>query len=134
MRLVAIDTNIFIYFFGTDPKYGPLARELFIQLDRNQLQGVTSIMSLHELLSLEAELSLLDHLKNAFWDLNNLTVVDISSDIAEKAAEIRRKYHFKSIDALQLATAVIHQADFFVTNDKQLTRYKEIKVKLLTDL
>ena len=41
---------------------------------------------------------------------------------------IRAEYKFfKSMDALQLATACINKCDLFLTNDKQLKQFKEIK-------
>ena len=56
-----------------------------------------------------------------------IELTTISVEIAAKAAAIRAKYqHFKAMDALQLATAVITGCDVFLTNDKQLKQFEEI--------
>ena len=52
----------------------------------------------------------------------------IGEKIADKAAQIRAGYKFfKTMDALQLATACITGCDLFLTNDKQLRQFKEIR-------
>ena len=59
-------------------------------------------------------------------------VIPVNDVIAIKAAEIRSNYkYFKPMDALQLATAFISEADVFYTNDKQLLQYKELAIELL---
>ncbi|MCM1283798.1 MAG: PIN domain-containing protein [Muribaculaceae bacterium] len=58
----------------------------------------------------------------------DIEISSIDREIAEKAAEIRAGYHgFKAMDALQLATACITGCDLFLTNDKQLRQFKEIR-------
>ncbi len=62
-------------------------------------------------------------------------IVDITKPIAKKAAKIRADYNkFKAMDALQLAAAVISGCDLFLTNDKQLRQFKELKVMTVDDL
>lgn len=59
----------------------------------------------------------------------------ISVSIAKKAASIRASYPtFKSMDALQLATACAQDCDFFLTNDKQLRQFSEIECLMVDDL
>lgn len=64
-----------------------------------------------------------------------INVYDISVAIAKKAAQIRAKYKFfKPMDALQLATACLTGCDLFLTNDKQLRQFREIKCMTVDDL
>ena len=49
-------------------------------------------------------------------------------EVAEKAAEIRAKYGVKPPDALQVATSLVHHAEAFITNDKELKKIKEINI------
>lgn len=59
----------------------------------------------------------------------------IDFDTAKKAAQIRAEYKdFKTIDCLQLATACIQECDLFLTNDKQLCLFKEIKCAIIDEL
>lgn len=49
-----------------------------------------------------------------FIEYMNIEVVNIDSNIAEQGAKIRGKYkHFKAMDALQIATAIISGCDIF---------------------
>ena len=58
----------------------------------------------------------------------NMEIVEINQEIAKKSAQIRAEYKgFKAMDAIQLATACITGCDLFLTNDKQLRQFKEIK-------
>lgn len=54
--------------------------------------------------------------------------------MAEQAAIIRANYNIKTPDALQLATAIIHQADYFLTNDEQLKRVNDLEIITLSNL
>ena len=59
----------------------------------------------------------------------------IDVDVARKAAQIRAEYKdFKTIDCLQLATACVQNCDLFLTNDKQLCQFKEIKCATIDEL
>lgn len=67
----------------------------------------------------------------AFFDFVTdceIPMYSIDVVIAKKAAKIRAEYKgFKAMDALQLATACIHGCDLFLTNDRQLRQFREIK-------
>ena len=70
-----------------------------------------------------------------FVSLSEMEIVHTSEVIAKKAAQIRAEFTaFKAMDALQLATAVISGCDCFLTNDKQLQQFTEIKVQLIRNL
>ena len=71
----------------------------------------------------------------AFMNEMDIQVKSIDERIAEKAAQIRAEYKFfKAVDALQLATACIMECDLFLTNDKQLRQFKEIKCITVDEL
>jgi predicted nucleic acid-binding protein len=64
----------------------------------------------------------------------NFTLVPITADIAERAAELRAQYNLKTPDALQVATAIVTNCDAFVTNDLGIKRVKEVRILLLDEL
>lgn len=71
----------------------------------------------------------------AFIDGMDIGIKSIDKAIAEKAAKIRAEYKFfKTMDALQLATACLSKCDLFLTNDKQLKQFKEIKCIIVEEL
>lgn len=64
----------------------------------------------------------------------NLTLIEISTNIAENAGVLRGKYSYlRTIDAIQLAAAIQNGIDAFLTNDKKLKSIKEINVLVLKD-
>lgn len=132
-KTVFIDTNIFIYFFqgniGQDE--AQKARKFFEQLSSGKVTGVTSVITQLELLSLPATNEENQQLLELFLETPNLKVVSVDAEIVNEAAKIRRKYGYKTPDAIQLATAVVCKVDAFLTNDRQLEKFTEITVTLL---
>lgn len=63
-----------------------------------------------------------------FINAMEIELIDVDEAIAKKAAQIRAMYKdFKAMDALQLAAACTAGCDLFLTNDKQLKQFAEIK-------
>ena len=131
---VGLDTNVFSYHLHQDPLFGHIAKEIFDLLSIGQLQAVTSIITLIEILSVKAPANKIKGLKELFSEIPNLKTVEVNSAIAIKAAEIRRTYGFRTPDAIQLATAIYEKADVFITNDEKLTRCKGVKILLIPSL
>lgn len=130
--VLALDTNIFIYFFQSDPRFGTAAREIFETLVSGKNKALTSIISLIEIMSLSMGEKESDRLKSHFLETPNLSIYEVDQVVGVEAASIRRKYGFRAPDAIQLATAIVYGADVFVTNDKRLKKFEEINVRLLT--
>ncbi len=64
----------------------------------------------------------------------NLAMRPITEIIGESAGVLRGKYpHLKTVDAVQIATALDTEADAFLTNDRKLSGIKEIKIIVLKD-
>lgn len=62
-------------------------------------------------------------------------MTEINRDIAKKAAKIRAEYKmFKSMDALQLVAATLTGCDLFLTNDKQLKQFADIRCITVDEL
>ncbi|MEK7521224.1 MAG: type II toxin-antitoxin system VapC family toxin [Patescibacteria group bacterium] len=129
---VGIDTNIFIYHFYSNPEFGPLVKNLFAQLEEGKITGITSTITITELLGFSDTKTNLDLLEARFLTTPNLSIFDVSQHIALTGAEIRREYGFRTPDAIQLATAKIGRAEAFITNDAGFKKFKELEVILLT--
>jgi predicted nucleic acid-binding protein len=89
---------------------------------------VTSIITFTEVLSFKKSNEIISDLKSLLLEVPNLEMKDVSRDIAEEAARIRRTYGFYLPDAIQLATALNAKASIFITNDIKLRKCKEIKI------
>lgn len=65
----------------------------------------------------------------------NVQIRSIDVDIAKMAAQIRAKYKdFKTMDCLQLATAYLAECDLFLTNDRQLRQFDEMKCSTVEEI
>jgi len=133
-KLVGLDTNIFVYQFAKHPDFFTPTRRLFQLLEQSHLKGVTSIITLTEILALPAPQEILTEIEETFFSTPNLNILDVDGNIAKEAASIRRDYRYRSPDAIQLATALLAKADRFITNDKRLTSFRGVKIQLLSEL
>ena len=130
-RLVGIDTNIFIYHFANHPEFILQTKILFNLLQKSKIKAVTSMVTLTELLSLPGPPKILRNLEEAFFTIPNLTISEVDRQIAKEAGRVRRIYGFRTPDSIQLATALTSKANKFITNDRRLKNFREIKIELL---
>ena len=139
-KKVFIDTAPFIYYIeGSvgNPDYADKAEDFFKSSYKGDIRMITSVITVAEykvfpywtgqheyIVSFERLMNMLD-----------INIVSIDKTIADKAARIRAEYKaFKAMDALQLATACITGCDLFLTNDKQLRQFGEIKCITVEEL
>lgn len=136
-RVVGLDTAPLIYFIEKHPSYHPMVRPFFVALANGQFAGVTSTITLVETLThplRHHHHELARRYREIMLNTPHLTTLDVSPDIAQKAAEIRAHYQIRTPDAIQLAAALQGGATFFVTNDRGLQKFSEIKVLVVEDL
>ncbi len=67
-----------------------------------------------------------------FFASTGVTVVSITAAVCDRAAHIRAIFNFKSMDALQLAAAVEHGANVFLTADARLGSFTGLTVEVLS--
>lgn len=128
------DTAIFIYYLDKNEQFFDKTKKLFADSLREGLEIVTSTITYEEYCVLPYRDR--DRIRitnfNRFINILKIKIFDISIDIANMAAIIRAKYPgIKSMDALQLATAIVSECDVFYTNDKQLLQIEELEVVVL---
>lgn len=135
IKLCGLDTNVFIYYFENNPKYGERAKLIFDKLTENRLKAVTNITSLAELLaSPKLTGEAVKETRSRFLSVPNLEIYLVDENIAIESAKIRRQYGFRLLDSIQLATAIEAGAKAFITNDDRLKKFKELKIILLNEL
>lgn len=134
IQRIGIDTNIFIYHFGGNPQYGKYTHLIFNLLKQSRLKATTSTLTISELLSFKTLEQVLTEISDSFFATPNLTILDVSPNIAIKAAQIKRDYGYRLVDSIQLATAIQAKAQVFITNDQKLKRCKDITVLMLSSL
>ncbi len=125
-KRLALDTNCFIYFFdGTDRRSQFLESTVFSRMSAGQMSGVTSTVTLAELLSRPYRDGLVDRareLRAAVSALPGLELVDLSAEVADRAARLRGVTGLTLPDAVQVATGILAGAEALLTNDRQLQR------------
>jgi len=134
---VFIDTAPIIYYVEAHPQFGSLVETIYEQIEMQNIIAYTSVISLTEVLPKPIEQNqeeLANQLINFITNNPNLTLLEISADIAEAAGRLRGKYNFlKTMDALQIATALNSSVDCFLTNDDKLRKINELEIIVLKD-
>ena len=65
---------------------------------------------------------------------SGIALFDITSAIAEQAAQLRAKYNLRTPDAIQLATCIEIGADYFLSNDNKLKVVNEATIVTVGEL
>ena len=130
-KKIFLDTSPLIYLFDKESPLCPKAEKIFdMILNESDAEIITSVVTCAEYL---VHPYIKNHVEaiNIFWKFleecdTDIRNIDIKTAI--KAAKIRAEYsHFKTPDALQLSAAILSGCDLFLTNDKQLKQFAEIK-------
>ena len=130
-KVLALDTNIFIYHFEENPAYAAFTEELFDKIESGRVRAVTSALTLHEILTGARKAGnpeLASLYRNLLGSFPNLHFVAFDVTVADISSDLRARYGLRTPDAIQVATAIHQRAEAFVTNDEGLRRVKEIKV------
>jgi len=136
-KIIGLDTMVFIYHFEENQIYSPLTFSIFESLEKGNFNGITSILTLLEILvkpKKENNLLLTERYKLLFETFPNLQVKELNENIADIASGLRTNYNINPPDAIQIATSLEAKADIFITNDATLKKISEIKVLLLSEM
>ena len=129
-KTVGLDTAPLIYFIEENPAYIETVRFFFEAMDRGDFLVVTSTVTLLEVLvhpfrsnnrKLAAEYR--DILLNS-----KLTISEVSTSIAEQAAQLRAAHNIRTPDAIQVSAALSAGASHFLTNDIRLPEIPSIQI------
>jgi len=134
---IAIDTMIFIYAFEEHPAHASFLRSFFSALEKGGMESVTSSVTITECLTQPyrvKDFALAAQYMALFRNFPHLSVVPVTDDIAERAAFLRASQNLKTPDALQLATALLSESNFFLTNDQSLSSIQDIPILILDRL
>jgi predicted nucleic acid-binding protein len=136
-QLVAVDTAPFIYLIEGNPKYLSAIEPFFAALDQGRLHGITSTVTLLEVLVQpfrKNDQELARRYREILLKSRGLTIIPLSAEIAEQAAEIRAHSNLRTADAIQIAVARSQRAASFLTNDRQLLAPAGLDVLIIDEL
>lgn len=137
MKRIYIDTPPLIYLVERNPVY--FARMLGIAdfIEWAQLQAITSVVTLTEILVQPLRLGNTDRAQeyhDILFERHNYTMDSITAEIAISAAAIRARYGLRTPDAIHAATAIKSDCDAILTNDRHFRRVEFLNVLLLDEL
>ena len=134
-KRIGLDTNVLIYYIEEHPIFLKKIEPLIDKIVQGKATGITSYVTLLELLVKplrEGRLDLVDQYKAILT--GQLEMVPIDEAVSVKAAQLRAKYGFRTPDAIQLASVIQKKGDVFITNDRGLKNVKEIKILTLEEI
>ncbi len=136
--VIGLDTSIFIYHLEAHPRYRHLTQEVLTGVQAGRWNAITSTVTLMELTVRPWQLgrpAVAREYEALLVHFPNLTLVDVTRDVARRAAQLRAGYGLRPADALQVATALLLDATAWMTNDHKLARLDPtLDVVILDDL
>ena len=135
--IVRLDTAPLIYYFEDRAPLADILEPFFQLLDKGSLRVVTSMITLTEVLVhplRNANEKLASEYHDVLLSHPHVMAVPVNSAIAQAAAELRAEWNLKTADAIQLATALAHNATTFLTNDRDFRNFSGIQILRLRDL
>ena len=122
-----VDINIFVYWLGNHPKFGPTAQKWIKKIEESQRGDyITSTLTLYETLVILAGLTgknlkdktFVNQVLNALTSLKPLRIEPLRIEDYNKAADLMNECQLDYEDSLHLAVAIRAKAEEIVSNDK----------------
>lgn len=118
--MIGIDSNVFIYILEDNLEFSAPAQRAISQTVQSGKSLGVSVLVITEILSGTNNPNALE-----FLEASHATQYEFTKAIAVVAGNLRRQHKgLKTADAIHIATALIHGADSFITNDKKLLNLK----------
>lgn len=134
--VIGLDTSLFIYHFEAHPVYLPLTKIILSRVESGQCQAVTSTVTIMELTVHPWRMNRPDIARQyevLLANFPNLQLLEVNRDIARQAAQLRANYNLRPAGALQVASAIVHGATAWVSNDKKLMRLTSTLAVIILD-
>ncbi len=122
LRLVALDTMVFIYHLAGHPRYSELTTAVLAAVEAGQLAALTTTVTLAEILTAPAKVGDRQALQDYELYLTrfpNLRIVPLDVALARETALVRGETGLRTPDAIQVAAARLAGADAILTNDRR---------------
>lgn len=128
-QVIGLDTAVFIYHFEAHPDYLGLTTAVLNNIQAGQQQAIASTIVIMELTVhpwRNRQPNVARQYEALLANFPNLTLHDVTRETARKAAQLRADYNLRPADALHVATALVHGATAFVSNNRQLARLESV--------
>lgn len=135
--VVGFDTMPLIYYIEEHPAYLKVVEPFFDAIERGEFEVVTSVITLLEVLVhpiRDGDKDLAQKYRTLLFDTEGLSTNSINQEIAEEASRLRAFYNIRTPDSIQIATAILGGASYFLTNDVHFQSLPDLKILQLDDL
>lgn len=135
--VVALDSSPLIYWIEKHPRYYPKLSRLFDEVVDLGIHLVTSMVTYIEVLTLPEKLGRRDiaaQYRLYLTQSARFTLAPLDLQVADEAIRYRSVLGVKTPDAIQLAMARVHRADWLLTNDALLKRCEDVRVVMVDEL
>jgi predicted nucleic acid-binding protein len=135
-RLVALDANVLIYVLEGNEEFGARARAVVDAVDGGVLATSMATVGQVEILAGPARIGDAGVFERTADEIRSLgiTLVPLTSAVAEDAAWIRGQGRLDLADAIHVAAAQATGATAFITNDRRIKSRPNLDVFYLDDL
>ena len=134
---IYLDANLYIYIFEGVETYRARMVELLSVIDRRGIAVIASELLFTEILPRPVKDGRQDRVERYLDLLQNtprIELVPVDRSVILRSVHLRAEFGLRSMDALHLATALVHGCEVFITNDQRLTRVNVLRVLTLDDL
>jgi len=137
-HVVGLDTLPFLSYIERNSDYVEILQTFFHAVQQGKIAVVTSMVTLLELLVYPFQLGNVElayQYRNILLNSTGLKTLPMTQEIAEEAARLRGIYRkIRTLDAIQMATAIRANASFFLTNDVRLPSLPNLRILQLDEL
>ena len=136
-RRTYLDANLYIYLFEGIAAYRELMADLTAEIDRRNVAVIASELIFVELLPRplrDGRRKLAASYMELLQRTPRITLAPVDRRVILRAVQLRADVGLRSMDALHLATALVHDCETFLTNDKRLSSTDQIRVLTLREL
>ncbi len=133
---VGLDSAIFIYLVEEHPLYLSLVRPVFLAIDRGEIQGVTSALTVLETTVVplrSGDRSLARRFEFLLTHSRGLKLINLDLGLLRAAAHLRAVTRLKTPDAIQLAAALSEGCTTFLSNDHRFPSLPGIRILKIDD-
>lgn len=120
---IYLDANYFIYLLEPIPIYMQIAKEIGSLMDTQEAQGITSELTLSEVLVGpvgKGQLQIANQYRSVILDSDGISAIPVGIQVLERSVEVRTRTSAKLPDAIHIASAIEAGCTMFLSNDKSI--------------
>jgi len=127
-RMIYVDSNVWLYSFTADKKYGEACRSILEQVELSQVDGAISVQVLAEVSAvLFRQYRMKDTTRHLSGILSyRLKIEPVTSEIVRRAADYSKEFGIPPYDGIHVATALRLGIGEIVSADGELDRVKRL--------